>query len=153
MHHQHAADTVPEYHPFWQILSGRADASSGNANLSFVLAELHPNFFRLFLQLVNSNPTFQCACSFCQRGAIRRFTKCVLYSASQDVEENIEYQTQDTSLMNLSSFIISHWWLLSMYFFFWKVWHSLYGDFISSMYLQFTCKNAHKWQSRYMAAT
>lgn len=109
MHHQHAADGIPEYDPFWQIPSGRAYASSGNANLSFMPAELHPNFFRLFLQLVNSNPIFQCACSSCQRGAIHRFTKYALYSASQDVEENIEYQTQDTSIMNLSSSIISHW--------------------------------------------
>lgn len=74
MHHQHAANGIPEYDPFWQILSGRADAPSGNANLSFVLAELHPNFFRLFLQLVNSNPIFQSTCISCQCGAVHRFT-------------------------------------------------------------------------------
>lgn len=96
MHHQHTADSIPECDLFWQILSGRTGASSGNANLSFVLAELHPNFFRLFPQLVNSNPIFQCACSSCQCDAICRFTKCQFYSASQDVEENIEYQIQDT---------------------------------------------------------
>lgn len=33
MHHQHTADGFPECEPFWQILSGRDDTSSGNANL------------------------------------------------------------------------------------------------------------------------
>lgn len=108
MHHQHTADGTPEYDPFWQTLSGRHNASSGNANLSFVIAEKHPKFFRLFLQLVNSNPIFQCAFGSCQHGAVCRFTKCVLCYASHDAEGNTEYQTQNTSLMNLSSFIISH---------------------------------------------
>lgn len=80
---------------FGRTFLAEPDASSGNVNLSFVLAELHPNSFRIFLQLVNSNPIFQCACSSCQHGAIHRCTKCVLYSVSQDVEVNIEYQTQD----------------------------------------------------------